>query len=218
MLVYELKQVTKVYNQKTVLDLPILKMDISKIYALLGSNGAGKTTLLNILAFLKRPSCGEVYYLNKPVRFIEAELKILRQNVILVEQHPILFTTTVYKNLEFGLKIRRIEKAKRAVLIDAALDLVGMRAFAKARAQHLSGGETQRVALARGLVLTPQVLLCDEPTSSVDDQNQNIILDILTHINTEQQSTVIFTTHDHTQADMIAHHTLVLEHGRLMSK
>jgi tungstate transport system ATP-binding protein len=97
------------------------------------------------------------------------------------------------------------------------LDLVGMQHFSKARAQHLSGGETQRVAIARALALEPRVFLCDEPTASVDSENQNIIINIIKQINESKKIAVLFTTHDRSQAAGLAHHTLVLDHGRLVA-
>ncbi len=91
-----------------------------------------------------------------------------------------------------------------------------MREFSNAPAQHLSGGETQRVAIARALALSPRVFLCDEPTSSVDVENQNIIITILRRINEIKKISVLFTTHDRSQAARLAHHTIVLNQGRLV--
>jgi tungstate transport system ATP-binding protein len=149
--------------------------------------------------------------------FTENRLTALRREIVMVQQNPVLFTTTVYKNLEFGLKIRGIGKKKRDRIIDEMLDLVGMRHFSKSRAQHLSGGETQRVAIARALALDPRVFLCDEPTASVDIENQNIVINIIKQINEDKKITVLFTTHDRFQAAGLAHHSLVLDHGRLVT-
>ena len=92
-----------------------------------------------------------------------------------------------------------------------------MQQFSKARAPHLSGGETQRVAIARSLALEPRVFLCDEPTASVDIENQNIIINIIKQINETKKITVLFTTHDRSLAAGLAHETLVLDHGRLVA-
>jgi tungstate transport system ATP-binding protein len=216
-MVYLVSQLTKVYGGRTVLDIPRLAIEPGNIYALLGTNGAGKTTLLNILGFLEAPTTGFIHYRSQPVRYTESQLQHLRKEVIIVDQHPILFTTTVYKNLEFGLRIRGFGKKKRDRIIDETLDLVGMQHFSKARAQHLSGGETQRVAIARALALYPRVFLCDEPTASVDIENQNIIINIIKQINESRKITVLFTTHDRFQAVGLAHHTLVLDHGQLVT-
>ena len=216
-MVYLVSQLTKVYGEKNVLDIPRLVIEPGNIYALLGTNGAGKTTLLNILGFLEAPTSGSVHYRSQSVRYTESELQRLRKEVIMVDQHPILFTTSVYKNLEFGLRIRGIGKNRRTRIIDEMLDLVGMQQFSKARAQHLSGGETQRVAIARSLALEPRVFLCDEPTASVDIENQNIIINIIKQINEIKKISVLFTTHDRSLAAGLAHQTLVLDHGRLVA-
>lgn len=216
MSLFSLVDITRIYGRRTVLDISQLEIEQNRIHALLGPNGAGKTTLLNILGFLEAPTTGEIFFRSKPVRFIEAELQQLRRSAVLVDQHPILFSTTVYKNLEFGLKIRGIAPGTRRRIIEETLDLVGMRSFIGYPAHQLSGGETQRVALARALALCPEVLLCDEPTSSVDVENQNLIMTLLRRINETKKISVLFTTHDRSQAARLAHHTIVLNQGRLV--
>jgi tungstate transport system ATP-binding protein len=214
-MVYTISNFTKVYGDRTVLDIPALEIKQGLIYALLGHNGAGKTTLLNILGFLEPPTTGNIYYGLQPVQFTEFCLQPLRKSVVMVEQHPILFTTTVHKNLEFGLKVRQIPKKERDRIIKESLELVGMQHLAQAPAHRLSGGETQRVAIARALAVNPEVLLCDEPTSSVDVENQVAIINILRQVNDQKKITIIFTTHDRYQVDSLADHTLFLNHGKL---
>jgi tungstate transport system ATP-binding protein len=215
-MIYTVSDLIKKYGSRIVLDIPELAIEREQIYALLGANGAGKTTLLNILGLLETPTAGQIQYRGRPVGFAESDLQPLRKEIVLVNQHPILFTTTVFKNIEFGLKIRKVDKKERLRIIDESLDLVGMREFSNAPAQHLSGGETQRVAIARALALSPRVFLCDEPTSSVDVENQNIIITILRRINETKKISVLFTTHDRSQAARLAHHTIFLNQGRLV--
>ncbi len=215
-MLYVISHLKKVFDNRTVLDIPFLEIESGIIYALLGSNGAGKTTLLNILGFLEPPTRGNILYRSGQVIFSTSHLQNLRQEVVLVDQNPILFTTSVFKNVEFGLRIRRIPKNERIKIVIEALDMVGMRHFAQAQAQNLSAGETQRVALARGLVVSPQVLLCDEPTSSVDVEHQTTILNILKQINEERKISIVFTTHDGHQAAFLARHTLSLDRGKLV--
>jgi tungstate transport system ATP-binding protein len=216
MSLFSLANVTRVYGRRTVLNISHLDIEANRIHALLGPNGAGKTTLLNILGFLEPPTTGKIQFRSKPVPYVEAALQQLRRSAVLVDQHPILFSTSVYKNLEFGLKIRGIAPEKRRRIIEETLDLVGMRSFIRYPAHRLSGGETQRVALARALALSPEVLLCDEPTSSVDVENQNLIITILRRINEMKKISVLFTTHDRSQAARLAHHTIVLNQGYLV--
>jgi len=214
-MLYVLSKITRKYGSRTVLDIPLMEIEKGKIYALLGPNGAGKTTLLNILGFLEVPTTGDILYRSKTVNFSESSLQNLRREVVMIDQHPILFTGTVYKNVEFGLKIRRISQKKRGIIIEETLDLVGMSAFVQAQAHRLSGGETQRVALARALAVSPEVLLCDEPTSNLDVENQTAIINTLKQINEQRKTTIMFTTHYMYQVSSLAHHTFFLDYGKL---
>lgn len=217
-MLYNITNLTKTYQYRTVLDIGRVDIAAGGIHALLGPNGAGKTTLLNILGFLMPPSTGQIRFRSQAVRYNETHLSKLRRCVVLVHQHPILFSTSVRKNVEFGLKIRKVASNERHRIVDEVLDLVGMGDYSQAKAHKLSGGETQRVALARALALSPEVLLCDEPTSSVDVQNQALILSILKKINAEKNITLIFTTHDIDQAKSLATHTIFLDQGRLVER
>jgi tungstate transport system ATP-binding protein len=213
---FTLKGVTKDYDSRRVLDIPALEIEEGMIHALLGPNGSGKTTLLNILALLEQPSAGELRYrAGSPCR-TERDRQRLRREIILVDQHPVMFSTSVARNMEFGLRVRNVGRAEREKRIAEALELVGMERFSSHPAHRLSGGETQRVAMARAIALAPRVLFCDEPTSNVDVENQAIILDVLRQINGEKGITVVFTTHDRTQAEHRAHRLLTLDQGRLV--
>lgn len=216
MTVFRIRALRKAYGARTVLDVDELDIESGERYALVGPNGAGKTTLLEILGFLTSPTAGKVVYNDRPVNYSGPRLHDLRREVGLVHQNPVLFTTTVYKNLEFGLKIRGIPKNERDRVIAASLDLVGMGGFVDAGAHRLSGGETQRVAIARALALNPQVLLCDEPTAGVDAENQKIIIEALRQVNERKKITIVFTTHDHFQVASLARHVLYLNRGRLV--
>ena len=214
-MLYSLSKLIKAYENRTVLKIDALGIEQNRIYGLLGPNGAGKTTLINILGFLESPTSGDLFYRSEKVDYSESYLQDLRKTVVVVDQTPILFSTSVYKNLEFGLKVRKKPKKERDFIIQEALDLVGMKPFMHASAHRLSGGETQRVALARALALSPQVLLCDEPTASVDVENQAAIIKILDDINREKKITILFTTHDRSQAAALAHQIFFLNNGTL---
>ncbi|MBU1568013.1 MAG: ATP-binding cassette domain-containing protein [Proteobacteria bacterium] len=213
-MLYKIKKLTREHQGRIILNIPELVISAGKITSLIGPNGAGKTTLLHLLAFLDTPSSGEISFGSRPVRFVEKELHPLRQRVVLVDQYPILFTGSVYKNLEFGLKVRKIEKKRRSHLIEEALEMVGMQDFIHAEAHKLSGGETKRVALARALVVKPEVLLCDEPTANVDSENQEIIQSILERANGREKISIIFATHSLSQAQRLADKTVILKDGR----
>jgi len=212
---YELKNLIKTYGQRTVLNLERLNLEKNKILGLLGPNGAGKTTLLEILAFLIRPSEGDIWFKKEMVNFTNGNLMDLRRKVVLIQQQPLLFTTTVFKNVEYPLKIRKTPRAKRERVVKELLDLVGMGMFTHASAHKLSGGETHRVAIAQALACFPEVILMDEPTASVDVENQINIERIIIEINREKGISVIFTTHDMIQASRLADETLFLYEGKV---
>lgn len=214
-MLYELKNIVRTFKGKNVLDISSLEIERGKIYTLIGPNGAGKTTLLNLLAFLDEPSAGELYFDAQRVVYGARQILPLRRRVVLVDQYPILFTGPVWKNVEYGLKVRGVKAAERNEKVLEMLDLVGMSRFIDADAHKLSGGETKRVALARALAIEPEVLLCDEPGANVDKENQQIILSIIKKINSISATSVIFSTHYLSQGRLLADKTLMLEHGSL---
>ncbi len=214
-MLYELNDVVREYKGRVALNIPHLEIEAGKIYTLIGPNGAGKTTLLNLFAFLDQANSGDLRFVGESVSYSAKQLLALRRRVVLLDQYPILFTGPVWKNVEFGLKIRGMGKAERQQRVLEVLDLVGMQSFVDADAHKLSGGESKRVALARALALRPEVLLCDEPGANVDKENQEIILSILSRINGTEKTSVIFSTHYLAQGRRLADHTLMLEHGML---
>jgi tungstate transport system ATP-binding protein len=213
-MLYEVENLTKTYSGRTVLNVADLALESGKVYGLLGPNGAGKTTLLEILGFLRTPTTGEIRFRGERVQFVEPVLRRLRRRVVVVEQHPILFTTSVYKNVEFGPKMRKVPRAERDKVVWESLERVGMQDFAHARANRLSGGETQRVAIARALACSPQVLFLDEPTSNVDVQNQIAIESIIREINRDRSITVMMTSHNLLQARKLTDDFIYLFQGR----
>jgi tungstate transport system ATP-binding protein len=214
-MLYRLENLQRSHGSRTVLNIDKLEIGPNRIYTLIGPNGAGKTSLLKILSFLDKPSSGSLHFLGRQVSFEEKQLYALRRQVVLLDQNPIMFTGSVWKNVEFGLQVRKVAAKARRQRVEEALELVGMETFADYDAQGLSGGETKRVALARALVLEPEVLLCDEPTANVDNENQEIILKILKRINKERQGSIIFSTHYLSQGQRLADHTLLLQNGEL---
>ena len=214
-MLYEMTAVEKILGGRKILDIASLAIRCGRIYSLTGPNGAGKTTLLKILAFLDKPNAGAMHFRSQKVSNNEKDLLELRRQVVLVDQSPLLFTGTVAKNVEFGLRMRKIGSTERRQRVFEALKLVGMDGFIEAEAHNLSGGETKRVALARALAIRPLVLLCDEPTANVDSENQRIILDILAEITRTENTSIIFSTHYLSQEEELAHHCLHLEHGKI---
>ena len=215
MTLYRLENISKQYNGRTVLSIPELALVQGAIYSLTGPNGAGKTTLLNILSLLDPPSAGVLYFKGRPVGKAERQREPLRKNVVLVNQHPIMFSSSVEKNIEFGLRMRKIPRKKIRQIVQNSMAAVDMKGFANMDARFLSGGETRRVAIARALACNPDVLLLDEPTADLDLESQRIIENIIRSIHQNQKITILFCTHNLKQAARLTNQNIYLLDGRI---
>lgn len=209
--IYTLAGVRKVYAGRAVLDLVRLEVTSGDVLALVGPSGAGKSTLLRVLNFLEPPSAGELRFDGQPVP-AEPPLAMLRR-VTTVFQRPVLLQQSVRDNVAYGLKLRRLPVDGR---VDAALDRVGLSDLARRPAHKLSGGEMQRAALARALVLEPDVLLLDEPTANLDPYNVGLIEAIVREQNRARGTTVILVTHNVFQARRLATRVGLLLNGQLV--
>lgn len=192
---YHIKNLRKSYNSRDVLAIAELTIRPGCIHTLTGPNGSGKSTLLNILAFLSPPTAGEVWFEGKPVAWSNPSLLRLRKSVTLLHQAPYLFDESVHANIAFGLKVRGITGNEQHRLVDEALSMVRLSGFQKRKARELSGGEAQRVAMARALALKPHVLLLDEPLANVDRDTAELLEWVIAAL-PEQGTSVIMTTHD----------------------
>lgn len=212
---YALRNLRQVFEGRTVLDIDALELAAGGSYALLGPNGSGKTTLLHVLAFLRPPVHGEVDFQGRRVEWRDSTLTALRRKVVLVDQHPIMFSTTVLKNVEYGPRMRGVSARERRKTAEQCLERVGMSAFAQRPAHLLSGGETQRVAIARAMACRPEVMLFDEPTASVDVENQAVIDGVIRELRKDQGVSIIFSTHKRLEASRLADEKIFLFEGRL---
>ncbi|MFH7320996.1 ABC transporter ATP-binding protein [Desulfurivibrio sp. D14AmB] len=215
MTLFSLRGVRQIFGDRTVLDIETMELEAGRSYALLGPNGSGKTTLLQLLALLRPPSRGDLYLGDQRVNWRGSALQSSRRRVVLVDQHPIMFTATVRENVEYGLKMRGVKGHKRRQIANRYLERVGMAEFADRRAHLLSGGETQRVAMARALACQPEVLLLDEPTAGVDLANQAVIERLIQKIHRELGLTVIFSSHNRLQAFKLSQEQIFLCQGKL---
>jgi tungstate transport system ATP-binding protein len=209
----ELKGVTKVFGNKTVLDNINLQIHQGETLGLLGPNGSGKTTLLRILAFIESPSSGEVKFQGESVDFRKTEK--LRTQSTLVFQKTILFNTSVYNNIAYGLNVRKTPKKARDEEIRNVLKLVKLEGFEKRHARKLSGGEQQRVAIARALVLKTALLLLDEPTANLDPRNAAMLEDIIAAVNSQTKTTIVMATHNMFQAKTLPGRIALMSDGRI---
>jgi len=206
----------KKYARKEVLRVEDFSFFGGKIYSIIGPSGAGKSTFLRLLNLLDFPTEGKIFFQGREVPPGGKErLKIQRQ-MTMVFQKPVLFNTTVYNNVAYGLSIRgESGKCKRKKAL-SALERVGMKDFAGRRAASLSGGEGQRVALARAIVLEPEILFMDEPTANLDPANIALVEKVIKELNRERGTTVIMVTHNIFQARRLAQEVLFIYKGRLL--
>lgn len=181
-------------------------------YALIGANGSGKSTLLRVLALLQQPQQGNVYF-DSDATTITAQ----RQQITLVEQSPYLLKSTVYDNLDFGLKLRGLPAKERQQRIHSALETVGLTALIQRNCDNLSGGEIQRVALARALALQPKIILLDEPTANIDSTSVLAFETLLGSL-PERGVTVVFSTHDRSQPERLGSEVIHMDHGHLINR
>lgn len=214
--IFRIENLKKYYDDKLALDIPHLELEAGKIYAVVGPNGAGKTTLLNILAKLDEPNEGKVFFQGKMIDCKSNNITNIRRHITMVMQEPVLFRTTVEKNITYGLRVRSVDRKARIEKATEALQMVGLSGFEKRKAYQLSAGETRRVALARALVLNPKALLLDEPTANIDRRNAEIIEKLIQKIKSEQQTIIVMTTHDLSQAYRLADEIISLLFGRVV--
>ena len=200
---YTLTDVQHTYGTRTVLHIPSLTIDQGEIFTLVGPSGAGKSTLLRLLALLEPPTCGQVNLcLNgRRVEYGTASTADRRQ-LAMVFQRPALLSRSVRANVAYGLRVRGKRDGRGQV--DAVLERVSLAHLARARPRTLSGGEAQRVAVARALILEPRVLLLDEPTANLDPYNVRLIESLVREQHDQYGATIVLVTHNIFQARRLA--------------
>jgi tungstate transport system ATP-binding protein len=211
---YRLDSLRYSYGPRTVLDIPDLTIDSGRLYLLTGANGSGKSTLLSILALLTSPTTGTVSFRGAAVQWDNRSLLAARRRVTLLHQAPYLFNESVYTNVAFGLKARGITGKEQHAVVEQALAVVELAGFEKRKARELSGGEAQRVAMARALAFRPEVLLLDEPLANVDRDTALLLEKVVVSL-PQQGTSVIMTTHDPAQPGRLAAERLHLVAGKI---
>ena len=205
--------ITKSYNGKGVLKDCSCSFDESSSYVLTGPNGSGKSTFLRICALIESPDCGQVNYISNG-HALNHDLA-LKRRITLVLPKVGVFNDTVYRNAAYGLLVRGIGRLEAKERVDKVLDFVGLFHKKDQNALTISSGETQRLGIARALVIEPEVLFLDEPTASVDQRNTEIIEGIILKMKQERMAAVIMTTHDKEQAGRLAERLLVMKDGAI---
>jgi tungstate transport system ATP-binding protein len=210
-----IEAVTKKSGGSEILKTIDLTIQKGEIFTLIGPSGSGKTTLLRLINLLDTPTTGKIIFAGTDTSENEKVRLSIRRRMGMVFQKPAVLNTTVAENVAFGLKFRAVEKSEIEKRVLAALDLVGLADLSSRRAITLSGGEMQRVSIARAMVTEPEVLLLDEPTANLDPVSSEIIENLILRINSELHTTVILSTHDMIQGQRLADRMGVIMDGRM---
>lgn len=206
--------VCKNYDGKPILKNCSFSFDRSGTYILMGPNGSGKSTYFRICALLEDPDAGEVNYFSG-ADILRKDIELRRRITLLLPKVGV-FNTTVFKNAAYGLRIRGMKGPEIREKVDKALEFVGLNHKKKQNALTLSSGETQRLGIARAMVIKPEFLFLDEPMASVDQENTEIIEDILLRMKKQEKSIVVIATHDIAQAERLADWLLLMKDGRIV--
>jgi len=202
----------RVVAGKTILNGISFEVQTGELLGIVGPSGSGKSSLLRLLNRLDEPSKGTVYL--DGVDYRQLPPRELRRRIGMVMQRPFLFPGDVATNLRFGPAQRG--EAMPEDEIASLLERVGLAGFAAQEVSVLSGGEQQRVSLARTLANRPEVLLLDEPTSALDEQSKLGIEELVGALVRDDGLTCVMVTHDRDQARRMCHRVIVLEAGRLV--
>ena len=208
----ELKQVYKAFGATKVLQDFNLSFEKGKFTTLLGASGCGKTTILRLIAGLEDLDQGQILCDGKDI----SRLPPQQRGVGIVFQSYALFPhLTVGENVAFGLKMQESHSSDIAEKVSQALKMVELEGFEHRRIEQLSGGQQQRVALARALVIAPQILLFDEPLSNLDTNLRRTMREMIRHLQQKLGITVLYVTHDQTEAFAISDAVVVMNQGKV---
>ena len=209
----ELRDITVDRNGQTILDVPYLEVARHDTIAILGPNGAGKSTLLRTAGLLLRPTSGEVLLDGRV-----ADEPALRSACAAVLQRPLLRRGTVLDNVASGLRFRGRSRTDARDQALPWLERLGITHLATRQARSLSGGEGQRVSIARALATTPRLLLLDEPFAALDETTRSRLIADVRGLLATHRITTLHVTHDRREAAALAHRIVVVDRGRIQAE
>ena len=211
----EVKNVSKIYGDLHALKEVSFQVRKGEWVATMGSSGSGKSTMMNIIGCMDKPSIGEVILDGQDItkESQNSLTKIRREKIGLIfQQFHLIPYLTALENVMVAQYYHSIPDEQEAL---QALERVGLKDRAKHLPSQLSGGEQQRVCIARALINSPEIILADEPTGNLDEVNEKIVIDILTQLH-EEGSTIIVVTHDLEVGD-VAERKIILEYGKIVN-
>ena len=215
MIVLEARDLEVKRGGVVILNVPSLSVQQGETLSLIGPNGAGKTTLLQTLCYLLKPLRGEISFKGEKIRGNYSAFTY-RRKLAMVFQEPLLFDTTVFENVASGLRIRGMNKGDIRRMAMEQLDRFGIGHLSHRSARKISGGEAQRTSLARAFALQPEVLLLDEPFSSLDPPTRESLIEDLEGILRQSRTTTLFATHDRQEALRLSDQIAVMNNGKIL--
>lgn len=213
----ELTNVAKAFSTVQAVHSLSLKIEKGEIHGIIGTSGAGKSTLIRMMNLLERPDQGTVTVDQQELTTLsEGALRKARQNISMIfQQFQLVLNRTVFQNVEMPLELMKMNKQDRKERVLTCLKFVGLSDKQHAYPAELSGGQKQRVAIARALASNPSVLLCDEPTSSLDPETTLEILQVLKHVNEDLGVTIVIVTHEMDVVKSICQKVSIMKNGHL---
>ena len=208
-----LHRLEKRFGERLLFDIDTLAIDEGAAYVLTGANGTGKSTLLRIMAGLEPAKAQLVRFRDTPVQ-LHPYPQAMREAIVYVHQHPVMFSTSVQKNIAYGLRARRMAHAEIHERVEEAMSWAGVVHLRDRDPTTLSGGEKQRIALARAKVLQPKLLLLDEPTANLDGSAREQVIALIPSI-VNAGSSVVMACHDRDLISVQGVRRLKLRDGRL---
>jgi tungstate transport system ATP-binding protein len=212
--ILETRDLDIVRGGRLIVHVDRLTIDPGEIRVVLGANGSGKTTMMRALNTLT-PSTGEILFRGEPVKSDKERMHLRRQTAAVFQQ-AYLLNTTVQANVETGLRIRRVDKDERRRRATEALEMLGVGQIAGRQRDGLSGGEAQRVSIARAIAVDPSIIFLDEPTAALDPPTRRDLLRDLERIFRDLKTSVMWVTHDIGEALAVADRIAFIAGGRLL--
>jgi putative ABC transport system ATP-binding protein len=223
MKVVEIKNVSKIYNESEVqvnaVNGVTLDFQEAEFAAIVGPSGSGKTTLLNLIGGLDNPTSGEIIIDGTNLAKLKSSELIdfrMRNIGFVFQAYNLIPVLTAKENVEFIMNLQKWSRKERDERTFELLKAVGLSERANSRPTKMSGGQQQRIAVARALASRPKFVLADEPTANLDSKSAATLLEIMEKLNHEEKITFIFSTHDARVVKM-AHRVITLEDGKVVS-
>ncbi|SDZ05366.1 ABC transporter ATP-binding protein [Tindallia californiensis] len=201
---------TKKYQNRTVLNIPELELEEGYLWGIIGPNGSGKSTLMKIIAGLLEASSGSVHYEDKKLK------GAVKKSMTLVFQKPYLLRTTVFQNIAYPLQIRGDAEKEIRERVNELLESFEIESLRDQKAWTLSGGEGQKVALARALIFKPRLLMLDEPTANIDPSSIMLLEERILEYYKQEKPTILMVTHNIQQTRRLCNRVAFMNEGKVL--